>query len=68
MAVINKTIIIPPGRKVIRPIPLIMYRVIKAVREIKNILNNIGDVAECIIVKQYFTYSSANNNLLKAKS
>ena len=40
MAVINKIAISPPGRKVIIPIPLSIYRAMKAIKEIKKILGN----------------------------
>jgi hypothetical protein len=39
-AVINSSEMIPPGRKVIKPIPLRKYRAIKPIREIKNMLGN----------------------------
>ena len=40
MAVINKTVVTPPGRKVIIVSPLSMYKAMKAAREIKNILSS----------------------------
>jgi len=40
-ALISKTIIIPPEIKVIMPIPLRMYKVMKPIRDIENILSSI---------------------------
>lgn len=39
-AVINKIVIIPPGKKVIKPIPLSIYKATKLIREIKNIFGS----------------------------
>jgi len=41
-AIINNMTIIPPGRKVIQPIPLRKYKARKAIREIKKMLGNIA--------------------------